>query len=88
MARRRTSVAKEPWEEIPVLPRYQSKVVFRQWMEREGVDNRVLAKELGITPSYVNILRSGKMTPGAALRIRIHKRTGGAVPFDCWEVDP
>lgn len=74
-----------PAPALSCLPKQRSNRAFAEWLDRERVAPRVLAGELGITVGYVYQLKSGSVTPGARLRIRILARTDGKVPFDSWE---
>jgi len=85
MARRRTSVAVAQTSVMPGTHKHLVECVFAQWLDRERVTPEVLAEELGVTLSYVRMLRDRRATPGAKLRLRIQERTKGAVPFDCWD---
>ena len=82
--RRNTTTLTAPASVIPWMPRQRSKLAFAEWLDRERVAPKALAAELGITVGYVYNLRTGQATPGAKLRIRIHQRTDGQVPFDSW----
>ena len=84
MARRKPSAAVDQASVIPGTHNQRNECVFAQWLDRERVKPEVLAEQLGITVSYVRILKKGKATPGAKLRLRIQEHTGGAVRFDSW----
>lgn len=82
--RRNTTSLTAPASVIPCLPERRNKLAFAEWLDRERVAPKALAAELGITVSYVYQLKCGSLSPGAKLRIRIHHRSNGEVPFDSW----
>lgn len=84
MAGRNPSKAVAPASVIPGVHPQSDYGVFAEWLDRERVSIPALASELGVTASYVRMLRSRAATPGARLRLRIQERTGGAVRFDDW----
>lgn len=84
MSRREPSASADPDIVISGVTRSHKKSAFAEWMSRQCIQPADLADQLGITTSYVRMLRDGSARPGAKLRIRIQERTNGAVRFDAW----
>lgn len=66
------------------IPSSVAKVPFAEWLQRVGAKHSDIARELGITTSYVRQLSRGASTPGAKLRLKIATHTKGEVRFDDW----
>jgi len=47
-----------------------------------------MARELGVSKSYMTELCSGEKTPGLQLALRIQAATGGLVPATSWLRSP
>jgi predicted XRE-type DNA-binding protein len=57
---------------------------FGHHLKKQKISAADAAEALGVTKSYVNLLISGKMTPGLRLAIEIQRWSNGAVPADGW----
>lgn len=58
---------------------------LKAWADNEGMTQREMAEQLGITEAYVSALILGKETPGLTLAVKIETLTGIA-PRDFAEV--
>lgn len=52
---------------------------LREWREKEGLTQAVLAAELGIHAQYLSDIERGVRTAGSKLALKIKRRSNGAV---------
>lgn len=71
--------AREPRGEAPDETRRK----FRAWVDSVG-GSREAAERLGISRSYVDMIRSGDRSPGLVTAYRIERLTDGAITMQAW----
>ena len=58
--------------------------LYLKKLSKKEISTWAVAADLEITPSYVNALALGTMTPGLKLAVKIQKWSKGAVPATSW----
>ena len=58
--------------------------LFGRYLKKRKISYDDAANALNLTRSYVNMLCTGKATPGLKAAARINKWTRGGVPFEAW----
>jgi DNA-binding transcriptional regulator YdaS (Cro superfamily) len=57
---------------------------IRTYLSRVGKSQAWLARQLGIQPTHLNQIISGRKRPSLDLALEIESITGGAVPVSTW----
>lgn len=68
--------------EYPAPPEGTRKL-FTRWVAKIG-GSRAAAEQLGISRSYVDMMKSGTRSPGLHTAHRIAHYTSGEIPMDAW----
>jgi DNA-binding XRE family transcriptional regulator len=50
--------------------------LLRQWRETRDIDQRTLARELGVTQSTISLIERDQLMPGLVLSVKIEQLTG------------
>lgn len=56
---------------------------FAAWIESVG-GSVAAARRLGVSRSYVDMMKNGQRSPGLRTAERIERETGGAIPMQAW----
>lgn len=56
---------------------------FTRWVTTIG-GSRAAAATLGVSRSYVDMIKSGDRSPGLVTAHRIARQTKGAIPMEAW----
>jgi hypothetical protein len=57
---------------------------FRDYLKKKELSDGEAAKQLDLTKSYIQQLRTGGATPGLHAAAKIKKWSGGEVTFESW----
>jgi hypothetical protein len=57
---------------------------FGDYLKKRELSDGEAAKELELTKSYIQQLRTGTATPGLHAAAKIQKWSAGEVPFESW----
>lgn len=57
---------------------------FGRWISERKLTNTLVARELGVSKALVGDWLAGNLTPGAFLRLKIERWTGGAIKAVDW----
>ncbi len=60
---------------------------FARWVTVIG-GSRVAAEVLGISRSYVDMIKNGARSPGLVTAHRIARQTKGVIPIEAWLDEP
>ena len=60
---------------------------LKAWMEIQGITQRGLAAQLGVSPAMIHYLTSGAKAPGLALALEIEAQTLDAIALEDWDLD-
>ncbi len=68
-------------------PPAATRKTFASWVTQVG-GSRVAAEILGVSRSYIDMIRLGTRSPGLKTAHRIAQHTAGRIPMESWLVSP